>query len=553
QVVTTAVMTGGTFMSNGRILFGASPGNVTNAPAYVKLTISGGVMAATNISSSSNNGRGTLQFNAGDITLSGGILRGTDISSRDGMNIGGTVPNAGVKMNGGVIQITSNQQLGSVYAVPPGVSPTNVVGQSLQQGQWRILDGSLGLNGGDPNVPGSGRGYSELFAVGTSGSSYRYAVRAWMTTGTSDAGLVAQQSNGFATNPGDVNLDGKVNTADYNYMQSQMGYTYTADPLDVTGGLIAYFAADATGDGVVNQADLDVWNDLYGQRTQGGIYAWAQPVAVNVASGSQDQAAAGYTNLSFTTASSVTKTGGGTLVLNGANTMTGTVAIQGGAVQLSGTVDAAPSATFKPEAGGRLTLAPYLTTSIDGLKPLAGGLTDVGTGKVTVAAGGLSATDMVTALVAGRGDGTWSGTTGITSSDAAASGGGRTVGWLENTVVDTNGNAIANLGSVTFAFAAPGDTNLDWMVDILDSANFLASGKLDTGTPASWNQGDFTYDGFVDILDAAAFLSTGLLDTGAYNPPPAVPSISAVPEPSAGAAVAMAGILLGWRLRRRVM
>ncbi|MFM7183366.1 MAG: hypothetical protein ACKO4Z_01145, partial [Planctomycetota bacterium] len=47
QVVTTAVMTGGTFMSNGRILFGASPGNVTNAPAYVKLTISGGVMAAT--------------------------------------------------------------------------------------------------------------------------------------------------------------------------------------------------------------------------------------------------------------------------------------------------------------------------------------------------------------------------------------------------------------------------------------------------------------------------------------------------------------------------
>ncbi|MFM7205138.1 MAG: hypothetical protein ACKO4T_00495 [Planctomycetaceae bacterium] len=126
---------------------------------------------------------------------------------------------------------------------------------------------------------------------------------------------------------------------------------------------------------------------------------------------------------------------------------------------------------------------------------------------------------------------------------AAASGGSRTVGWLDN-----------GDGSVTFAFAAAGDTNLDWQVDILDSANFLSSGKLDSGLPASWIEGDFTYDGFVDVLDAAAFLSTGLLDAGPYNPPAGQAGIAAVPEPagiSVVAAAALAACGRAWMTRRR--
>jgi hypothetical protein len=118
---------------------------------------------------------------------------------------------------------------------------------------------------------------------------------------------------------------------------------------------------------------------------------------------------------------------------------------------------------------------------------------------------------MVAAILSGLGDGSWNGTSGITSSTAAANtaaGAPRAIGWLDN-----------GGGSVTFAFAAPGDTNLDGLVDILDAANFLSGGKFDSGTPASWNQGDFTYDGFVDILDAASFLSTGLFDAGPYNTP----------------------------------
>jgi hypothetical protein len=166
-----------------------------------------------------------------------------------------------------------------------------------------------------------------------------------------------------------------------------------------------------------------------------------------------------------------------------------------------------------------------------------GGKVDMGRGLINIASG--SAVDLVADIVAGRAGGTWTGTSGITSSAAAASGGTRTVGWLEN-----------GDGSLAVAYAAAGDTNLDWMVDVLDVANFLSAGKFDTASPATWNQGDFTYDGIVDILDVNDFLSTGLFNAGTYNAP--VSSISAVPEPtSTGVIVGMAGLLLGWRLRRR--
>jgi hypothetical protein len=164
-------------------------------------------------------------------------------------------------------------------------------------------------------------------------------------------------------------------------------------------------------------------------------------------------------------------------------------------------------------------------TTVGGLDLSAGGLMDVTSGFVTVA-GGLSATDLVTQILAGRGDGSWNGTSGITSSTAAADvalGAARAVGWLDN-----------GDGSVAFAFAAPGDTNLDWQVDVLDAANVLASGKFNTGDPATWSEGDFNYDGVVDVLDAADFITTGLYNSGAYNPPAgAVGSVAAVPEPAA--------------------
>ena len=260
--------------------------------------------------------------------------------------------------------------------------------------------------------------------------------------------------------------------------------------------------------------------------------AAAPAVTINVASGTQTQAQAGWPLLSGTYA--VTKTGAGTLLVDQANTLTASTTVQGGNLRLANGA-ALASSRIVPLAGGTVSLASALMTTAGGLDANAGGLTDVGNGLVTVAAG-LPVANMITALLAGRGDGSWNGTSGITSSTAAANivqSIPRTVGWLDN-----------GDGSVTFAFAAPGDTNLDWNVDILDAANFLAGGKFDSGTPATWIEGDFGYDGLVDILDAADFLSTGLFDAGAYNPPAgATAAVTAVPEPTSVGALAIVAAL----------
>jgi hypothetical protein len=96
------------------------------------------------------------------------------------------------------------------------------------------------------------------------------------------------------------------------------------------------------------------------------------------------------------------------------------------------------------------------------------------------------------------------------------------VGWVDN-----------GDGSLSVAYAAPGDTNIDWSIDILDASNFLAGGKFDTGSPAIWIEGDFSYDGVVDILDAADFFATGLYDAGNYNTAPGLSGgVAAVPEPA---------------------
>ena len=236
------------------------------------------------------------------------------------------------------------------------------------------------------------------------------------------------------------------------------------------------------------------------------------------------------------------KSGSGTLSLSGANTLTGSTTVQGGLLQLA-SGGALASSRLVPLAGGTVSLTPYLQATLGGLAPNAGGLVDLGSGMVTVA-GGLTAANLVTAIVAGRGVGSWTGTSGITSSVAASDVAvsiPRAVGWLDN-----------GDGSVTAAFAAPGDTNLDWMVDVLDASNFLALGKYDTGLPATWLDGDFNYDGVVDVLDASEFLSTGLFDAGNYNTPPgAAGNVAAVPEPSAWAVFSAGLVALGVYRRRR--
>jgi len=258
-------------------------------------------------------------------------------------------------------------------------------------------------------------------------------------------------------------------------------------------------------------------------------------VTIDVPASSMTLASSGYSSLEY--AMSLDKSGTGTLELNDATGLTGPTSIQQGSIQVAH-AEALSTSTISARHGGTLSLTPYLQATVGGLNPNAGGLVDVGTGFVTVASG-LLASDLVAALLSGRAGGSWDGSSGITSSAAAASGGSRTVGWLDN-----------GDGSVAFGYATAGDTNLDWTIDILDVSNFVAGGKFNSGLPATWAEGDFNYDGFADILDVADFASSGLFNAGPYNA--ATAAIAAVPEPSMVPFVAVGMVLLGLgTLRRR--
>jgi autotransporter-associated beta strand protein len=413
--------------------------------------------------------------------------------------------------------------IGGTAKVSPGIS----VGTLTTTGSVTL--GPLGnYNWQIANAAGTagGTGWDLLSTSGVldvqATSASPFAINLWSLSGT---------------NP---TVDG--NAANFNPNQS---YTWK---IAHAGGGIANFATEKF---VINTGSTSFGTGGFTNSLSGGTFSITQSgndlnlvftstaaptpssITINVGSGTtQTQTQAGYPTLSGSIP--VVKTGAGTLVITAANTLTGSMSVQQGTLQLANAAALASSKVI-PVAGGTVSLAPYLQTTVGGLAPNAGGLVNLGNGLVTVASG-LTATDLVTAIVAGRGDGSWTGTSGITSSVAAADVAvsiPRAVGWLDN-----------GDGSVTAAFAAPGDTNLDWVVDVLDASNFLSFGKYDTGLPATWLEGDFNYDGVVDVLDASDFFGTGLYDTGNYNTPLGASGIAAVPEPSTTALAALA--VAGW-------
>ncbi len=215
----------------------------------------------------------------------------------------------------------------------------------------------------------------------------------------------------------------------------------------------------------------------------------------------------------------------GTLVATASGALgTGHVAVEGGTLSLAA-ADALAATAGVSIGAGRLLLsatgAQAVTIGSLSIDTSAGGLLDLGGGRVTVASG-VTREALAAWLMHGRGDGTWNGTVGITSAAAArdtTAGVLRTIGWM-----------IGDAGDATIAYAAPGDSDLDGVVDLLDAANFLAGGKLDSATAADWTEGDFNGDTVVDIIDVADFLATGLFDAGPYTAT-AEPSVTAVPEP----------------------
>ena len=326
-------------------------------------------------------------------------------------------------------------------------------------------------------------------------------------------------------------------------------------------------------------------------------------IVIDVPSGSQTQAQAGYASIAA--ANSVMKTGAGTVVFDAANAYTGPTTVSAGTLEVANagalggtnvTVDTgatlaiASGTTMKSPAvivdGGTLSAttlavnnttgitslainagtisgAPVLTVGAGGLASLVqyarvvvgvgglsvdqaggGGRLDLGAGQISIAPDGITAADLRADIIAGRAGGAWTGSTGITSSTAAASGGTRVVGYV-----------VAADGSAKVSFAASGDVDLSGAVNVFDLVSINSSGKYGTGTSAVWNQGDFNYDGVTNVFDLVSVNTAGVYGQGNYFPAgPSVGSAAAVPEPGlTGLAVLAALGAAAWAhpLRRR--
>ncbi len=323
-------------------------------------------------------------------------------------------------------------------------------------------------------------------------------------------------------------------------------------------------------------------------------------IVIDVPAGVQTQAEAGYPSIA--TATSVTKIGAGTVVFDAANGYTGPTTVSAGTLELAngdglasspvtvsaggtlavaaGTTMRAPSVTLSGGSlaadsltiaattgvatltinSGGITGSPAVVVGAGGLVDLpddarvvvdvaslaveetaGGGLIDLGSGGIGIAAGGITAEQLRADIVAGRNGGSWDGTAGITSSAAAGSSGTRSVGYV-----------VAGDGSAEVSFAAPGDADLSGQVNVIDLVGIDAAGKFGNGEAADWSQGDFNYDGVTNILDLVAIDTAGVFGTGSYFPAPptaAAASVAAVPEPRLLAA--LAGPLAAWLVVRR--
>ena len=464
-----------------------------------------------------------------------GIFVGGSATTPVGMTTlnGANIYNGPTTVSTGTLRLGNAQALGSTSAgtvVTTSTINAALAGGVLDLNGQAVVGEALTLNGSGGTVS---------LVNSNSGASASWS------TDVAVSGAVSIGGAGGITLPGNVTGVASITKIGAGRVTLSGVNSYTGST-NVASGTLAAASATAIPSASAAFVSTGATLDLGGYAsTLGALSGFGSVVSggpLTVGAGNASSAFNGV----ISGAGRLTKIGTGTISLGGANTLTGSSTVQAGVLQLANS-SALSASRLVVVAGGTGQVAPYTTTTVAGLDLSTGnGLMDVTSGFLTIA-GGMTATQLVAELIEGRGNGSWTGSSGITSSTAAAdlaSSIPRAVGWLDN-----------GGGSLSAAYAAPGDTNLDWSIDILDVANFLALGKFDTGAPATWLEGDFNYDGVVDVLDASDFLVTGLFNTGNYNTAPGLSgAVAAVPEPSTLALLAgavVAAISTASRSRRR--
>ncbi len=537
-----------------------SGGFTKDGPGELVIGIDAAYTDATTVSGGTLTVNGSLSATSGVALLSGGTLAGSGSLT------------------------TATVVAGATIAPGDGIGTLTTTGSVLWGGggnlNWQVTDaaGTAGTGWDLLSVGGS------LDIAASSASPFK--INLWTLSSTNPD--VSGPAAGFnAAAP-----------ASWTIASAAGGITgFTADGFQVVTAANNGTAGFANNIGGGSFAVAQAGNDLQLMFTPGGS---PTDIVINVASGTQTQAEAGYPTIA--SATSVTKTGAGTVVFDAANAYTGPTTVSAGTLELtnadglaatavtvqpgavlavaSGTAMKSPAVTIAGgtlsaatlavnpatgigsltvssgtlagasaltvDGGGSLGLpsASRVTVSIGSLsvaETAGGGQVNIGSGQISIAAGGITEAALRADLIAGRNGGGWNGTAGIMTS--AAAGGTRAVGY----VINPNGSARVS-------FAAAGDVDLGGTVDVFDLVAINSGGAYGSGGTSNWSKGDFNYDGVTNVFDLVAINGGGAYGRGNYFP--AAPTaagglaVTAVPEPGGFSLLCMAAATAAMAARR---
>ncbi len=424
---------------------------------------------------------------------------------------------------------TFDEGSGSLAADSAGNAHGTIVSGAWTSGQ----DGSALLFNGQSTKVTLGTGPS------LSGKT-DFTLSAWVKTTATAAGVIIQQRNGGFNGEYQfsVNANGTLGFMVYGNSAYQFSFSGsraindgawhhvaavrsgTQGLLYVDGQLVGSASGTvrdlAAGIGVGIGADIRDNNKFFkGALDEVAIYdvalssteiaQLAVPTVVTVATGQTltDQATRSGSG-------QLVKRGGGTLILDRANTYSGGTVVEAGELVIRN-LAALGSGALQILPGARVTL-------------------DVGSGQVPVAGLDVAATAW---LDVGMGsilidDGAYFDNSGIAAILARVA---RKLGHLPGVgpgIMSSSiqpdsfreiGAVVLPDGSLRVGYAAVGDANMDGRVNIQDLIALNAGGRYGTSaTDAGWWQGDFNADGRVTITDLILLVAAGLYGGDSYRP-----------------------------------
>jgi autotransporter-associated beta strand protein len=374
-----------------------------------------------------------------------------------------------------------------------------------------------------------------------------------------------------------VAVNGSASLIDLN------GFDDTISAVAMTGGSVVSGAGTLTVSGNVTTAASTATANIGGHvalaPSAGGTTTFA------VADGPQANDLVVSAAVSGTGA--MVKAGAGTMLMSGANTLDGTIRLDGGTLAFASDAGGAGSRPIVQLNGGnaRFDVSQHLSAivlaapGVAAIKPgggravvlndlaapaAAGAQLDLADNKLIVHGGGTGSWNGiayvgVTGLIqSGRNAGAWNGSGIVTSMTAASTGSFTSIGvataaqaaGIASTATSVWGGQTVTGSDTLVMYTYGGDANLDGKLNVDDYGRI--DSNIGSGT-AGWYNGDFNYDGKVNVDDygiidsnigiqGAPFFTSG--EAGIFAGTSAVPepgtsamSARAVPEPSGLAAL----------------